>query len=162
MEPMALDLKLRVPPPLWLLVFGLLMWGLHRMLPLGHWIGTPWRPVGWLIVIAGVITSTTAALQFRRVGTTLNPLAPAKATTLVTSGAFSCSRNPMYLGLLVVLTGWAFVLGSASPWVVPPLYVVVITRVQIAPEEQVLARLFGDAYRDYRRRVGRWLGRGAG
>jgi protein-S-isoprenylcysteine O-methyltransferase Ste14 len=138
------------------------MWVLHRVLPVAHWIGTSWRPVGWLIVLAGALTSTTAALQFRRAGTTVNPLAPAKATSLVTSGAFAVSRNPMYLGLLVVLVGWALVLGSISPWVVLPLYVFVITRVQIEPEEHVLAGLFGDAYRGYRARVGRWLGRGSG
>ena len=65
----------------------------------------------------------------------------------------------MYLGLVLLLIGWAIWLGSASPWVIPPLFVIVITVVQIIPEEQALEQLFGEEYRSYRRSVARWIGR---
>jgi protein-S-isoprenylcysteine O-methyltransferase Ste14 len=77
----------------------------------------------------------------------------------VTGGVFQFSRNPMYLGLLLILTGWAMGLGTASPWMVPPVFVIVVTLLQIIPEEQALEKLFGEQYVEYRRRVARWIGR---
>lgn len=143
-----------------MLAFGVLMWSLHRLVPGVQLTPVPLRHLGWLVVLAGALTSVTAMLQFRRARTTLNPLDPASASALVTTGIFGHSRNPMYLGLLVVLAGWAIVLGSAVPWLVLPLYVLVITRLQIEVEEQALEGLFGNDYREYCARVGRWLGRG--
>ena len=99
-----------------------------------------------------------AIVHFGKAGTTPNPLDPSKASHLVTEGIFRVSRNPMYLGLLLLLIGWAVWLGSASPWLVPPLFVVVITLVQIIPEEQALSRNFGEQYALYRRSVARWIG----
>lgn len=84
---------------------------------------------------------------------------PSKASRLVTDGVFRISRNPMYLGLVLLLIGWAVWLGSASPWLVPPLFVTVITVVQIIPEERALGQRFGDQYRTYQQRVARWVGR---
>ena len=73
-------------------------------------------------------------------------------------GVFRFSRNPMYLGLLLLLIGWAVWLGSASPWLVPPLFVIILTFVQIIPEEQALSRNFGEQYVSYRESVARWIG----
>jgi protein-S-isoprenylcysteine O-methyltransferase Ste14 len=87
---------------------------------------------------------------------------PSKASRLVTGGVFRISRNPMYLGLALLLIGWAVWLGSASPWLIPPLFVTIVTLLQIIPEEEALARLFGDQYVEYRRDVLRWLGRHRG
>lgn len=84
---------------------------------------------------------------------------PHAASSLVTGGVFYISRNPMYLGLLLILIGWALGLGTASPWIVPPVFVIVVTVLQIIPEEQALEKLFGEPYVDYRRRVARWIGR---
>ena len=85
-------------------------------------------------------------------------MTPSKASSLVTDGVFRISRNPMYLGLLLLLMGWALWLGTASPWLVLPLFVIVITVAQIAPEEQALYRLFGEQYLGYKRNVSRWIG----
>jgi protein-S-isoprenylcysteine O-methyltransferase Ste14 len=65
----------------------------------------------------------------------------------------------MYLGLTLLLTGWAIWLGGASPWLIPPLFVIVIMVVQIVPEEQALGQLFVDQFLSYRRSVARWIGR---
>ena len=115
--------------------------------------------LGWLAAAAGVAIAVGAWRRFRQVGTTVNPLDPSKASRLVTDGVFRVSRNPMYLGLVLLLIGWAIGLGSASPWLVPPLFVIVLTVVQIIPEEQALSRRFGEQYLSYRRSVARWIGR---
>lgn len=154
-----MNLRLKIPPPVWLLMFGTLMWGLHRVVPVATMIHRPFGGAGWLFVAAGAATIAAAMLQFRRANTTINPTTPAKASSLVTSGIFGYSRNPMYLGLALVLAGWAILLGSLSPWVALPLFVLVITKMQIEPEEAVLAVLFDEPYRAYCARVGRWLGR---
>ena len=84
---------------------------------------------------------------------------PSKASQLVTAGVFRVSRNPMYLGMTLLLIGLALWLGSASPWLIPPLFVIIITVAQIIPEEHALGQVFGEPYAAYRRRVRRWVGR---
>jgi len=152
-------MQLRIPPPIIMLLAAALMWVLHHWMPLGHWIAPPWNLLGGLAGAAGIAIAGAALVRFRQARTTVNPMDPSKASQLVTDGIFCVSRNPMYLGLVLLLIGWAVWLGSASPWLIPPLFVVVITVVQIIPEEQALGRLFGDQYLLYRRSVARWIGR---
>jgi protein-S-isoprenylcysteine O-methyltransferase Ste14 len=90
------------------------------------------------------------------VGTTTNPLKPEAASALVRGGVFELSRNPMYLGSLLVLTGWGLWLGSPSNILVAVLYGVLIAELQIKPEELALTGLFGQEYADYCREVRRW------
>jgi protein-S-isoprenylcysteine O-methyltransferase Ste14 len=134
------------------------MWALHRWLPLGHWIATPWNRLGALPGAAGVALAVAAFLRFQRERTTVNPMDPSKASRLVTQSVFRISRNPMYLGLLLLLIGWAAWLGTASPWLIAPLFVIVITVAQIIPEERALHKLFGQEYVAYQRSVSRWIG----
>jgi protein-S-isoprenylcysteine O-methyltransferase Ste14 len=131
------------------------MWMLHRWLPLGHWIGAPWNRMGALAGAVGIAIVVAARRCFYPADTTVNPMDPNKATQPVTGGVFRISRNPMYLGQLLLLIGWAPWLGSATAWLIPPLFVVTITALQIIPEEQALARLFGAQYRAYRQNVAR-------
>lgn len=149
----------RIPPPIVMLLAAALMWVLHRWMPLSHWIAPPWNRLGGLAGAVGVAFAVAAFARFRRARTTVNPMDPSKASRLVTDGVFCVSRNPMYLGLLLLLIGWAVWLGSAGPWLIPPLFVIVITAVQIIPEEQALGQLFGEEYVWYRRSVARWIGR---
>jgi protein-S-isoprenylcysteine O-methyltransferase Ste14 len=153
-------MQTRIPPPFIMFFAAALMWALHRWLPFVKWIVPPWNWLGGLTVAVGIAVSVAAFRRFKRAGTTVNPRDPAKATRLVTDGVFRFSRNPMYLGLLLMLIGWALLLGSIGEWIVPPLFAIGITHVQIIPEEQALARLFGDDYLAYQRRVARWIGRG--
>jgi protein-S-isoprenylcysteine O-methyltransferase Ste14 len=152
-------MQLRIPPPIVMLLAAALMWALHHWMPLGHWIAPPWNRLGGLAGVVGIAIAVAAFVHFRQAGTTVNPMDPSKASRLVTDGVFCVSRNPMYLGLVLLLIGWAVWLGSVSPWLVPPLFVIVITVVQIIPEEQALGQLFGDQYLSYRRSVARWIGR---
>ena len=118
----------------------------------------PWNRLGAILIALGVMTIAAAMIAFRQAHTTVNPLDPSKASHLVTGGVFSRSRNPMYLGLTLILVGWGVWLGSVSSWIIPPLFVIVSTKVQIIPEEQALTHLFGASFAAYRQRVSRWIG----
>jgi protein-S-isoprenylcysteine O-methyltransferase Ste14 len=142
-----------------MLLAAALMWALHRWLPLGQLIGTPWSYFGVLPAAFGRAISVAAGGRFRQAGTTFDPFKPGDASYLVTGGVFQISRNPMYLGLVLLLIGWAMWLGTVSPWLVPPLFAVLICRAQIVPEEKALEARFGETYLAYRRRVRRWIGR---
>ena len=151
-------MKQRIPPPALMLLAAFAMWALNHWMPLAAWLTRPWNRMGALPVSLGIAVIVAALLRFRQVETTTNPMDPAKATHLVTEGVFRFSRNPMYLGLLLSLIGWALWLGSASPWIIPPLFVLAINSLQIIPEERILGQLFGPDYQAYRRRVARWMG----
>ena len=157
-EPGVAPLHPRIPPPFVMLLAAALMWALHRWLPLSNWIATPWNRLGALPGAAGVAIAVAEFTRFRQARTTVNPMDPSKASRLVTHGVFRISRNPMYLGLLLLLIGWAVWLGTASPWLMPPIFVIVITIAQIIPEEQALHKLFGEQYLAYQRSVSRWIG----
>lgn len=98
-----------------------------------------------------------AIREFRKARTTVDPVHIERASTLVTGGIFSLTRNPMYLGLTLVLTGFGVWL--TAPWslIGPILFVAFITRFQIIPEERTMRSLFRDAYDDYCRRTRRWI-----
>jgi protein-S-isoprenylcysteine O-methyltransferase Ste14 len=152
-------MKPLIPPPIVMLLAGAAMWALDRWLPLARLIAPPWNRVGALPAAAGLVTVVAAFVGFGKARTTINPMDPSKASRLVTGGIFRYTRNPMYLGLLLLLVGWALWLRSLSPWLLPPLFAVYMTIVQIAAEEAALDRLFGEEYFAYRRSVARWLGR---
>lgn len=104
------------------------------------------------------IAPIAASIQFRRVHTTVNPHKPETTTTLVTSGVYAWTRNPMYLGLSLLLLGWAIKLGTLSSLVGPPVFMLLIQHAQIRPEEHALRMQFGKDYDRYYNRVNRWLG----
>ena len=150
-------LELKVPPLVVLILVGGLMWWVSRITPAAN-IDVPARravalglaAVGFGIAVAGVVS-------FRRAKTTVNPLNPEAASALVTSGIYRLTRNPMYLGTLIVLIGWAAYLGNALGFVLAPLFVLYMNRFQIGPEERALESLFGSEFASYRAKVRRWL-----
>lgn len=150
-------LENRIPPPLVAVLFAVLMGLLARGLPgLDPGLGTslllalPLVMVGLLFVLAG-------GLAFRRAKTTVNPLKPASASALVTSGIYQYTRNPMYVGFALWLLAWGLYL--ASPLVLLGVlgFVLYMNRFQIYPEERALGQLFGADFAAYRQRVRRWL-----
>lgn len=149
----------RIPPPLLMLLAAILMWGLHRWWPIAALLAAPWNRIAALPMAMGLVIAAAAVTKFRQSGTTLNPMEPGKASHLVTDGIFRLSRNPMYLGLSLLLIGWALWLGTAGPWLVPPVFVTFIYLAQILPEELALESRFGAGYLEYRRTVARWVGR---
>ena len=118
---------------------------------------SPRIAVAIAIALVGGAFSAAGVTAFRRASTTLNPTKPEAASSLVTGGIYRITRNPMYVGLLFVLIGWTVFL--CAPWVLagPLAFVAYMTHFQIAPEERVLASIFGEAYASYKARVRRWL-----
>lgn len=94
---------------------------------------------------------------FRRHRTTVNPHTPDKSRLIVADGIYRFSRNPMYLGMVLLLAAWAQHLAQAAAWAGVAVFAAWITRFQIIPEERVLSAQFGDAYRAYCRRTRRWI-----
>ncbi len=154
-------LEHRIPPPLIDAACALLMWALARALPQAQL----WPPggsagvVGAALALAalGGAVALAGTLEFRRAHTTVNPLAPRRASTLVTRGIYRVTRNPMYLGMLGVLAGWAVWLGNIAAWLGLPLSMALLTVLQIRPEERILAERFGAEFERYAARVRRWL-----
>jgi protein-S-isoprenylcysteine O-methyltransferase Ste14 len=115
------------------------------------------RPLALILMAIGVGLIVAARIALNRAGTTWHPTEPGRTTALVTSGVYGFSRNPTYLGMEIVLLGWAVVLASPAAVLVSALFVGYITRFQIRPEEQVLSVSLGQGYRDYSKRVRRWV-----
>ncbi|MFG5779717.1 methyltransferase family protein [Comamonas sp. J-3] len=150
-------LELKIPPPVVALLCAALMWAVAHYWPSSAWAG-PWRlPLTLLLVALGGAADLSGLLAFRRHRTTVNPLAPQNSSTVVQDGIYRYSRNPMYLGMALLLTAWAVWLAQPACLLVLPLFVGYITRFQILPEERILQARFGTPYQDYLRRVRRWL-----
>ena len=151
------SLELKIPPPVYALGIGLLMWLLNEHFPLFHFISSPWNKIGiGIILIAGSLDLWSLVLFFKK-HTTPNPMKPENTTGLVIKGLYKFTRNPMYVGLQVILIGFAIWLGSLTPFIVLPLFYWVITEMQIKPEEKILEAKFGDEYLNYKKSVRRWL-----
>ena len=110
-----------------------------------------------LLVGTGAALGLAGVRTFRSEQTTVNPYRPHASSTLVTSGVYRHTRNPMYLGLLLALAGWGFYL--ANPWslLLGFAFVPFMNRFQIQPEERALEQTYGEAFRSYCRKVRRWL-----
>jgi protein-S-isoprenylcysteine O-methyltransferase Ste14 len=150
-------LELTIPPPIVALVAAVTMGGIARMAPASDGPVLVCAMAAMAIALVGVGVSLAGVLAFRRARTTVNPMKPQATTALVTSGIYTVTRNPMYVGVLLVLVAWAVFLSSPWALVGPVAFVLYINRFQIAPEERVLSGLFGRTYSDYRARVRRWL-----
>lgn len=151
------SLQLKVPPLLLTVTAAALMavaaWGV----PAAD-VGIPVRvPLALGIAGAGLFVTGAGVAAFRRHRTTMNPLDPGKSSSLVSTGIYRFTRNPMYLGFLLVLAGWAVYLSSAMAALFLPLFVLYMDRYQIEPEEQALRNRFGRAFDDYCADVRRWL-----
>jgi protein-S-isoprenylcysteine O-methyltransferase Ste14 len=110
------------------------------------------------IAVASVSLLAAATIQFRKYKTTVTPLSPGKATSLVADGVFAHTRNPMYVGLAGVLAAFGvYVQNPLAGAIGVATFVTYITQFQIKPEEKALSALFGEAYTAYRAKVSRWI-----
>jgi protein-S-isoprenylcysteine O-methyltransferase Ste14 len=133
------------------------MWLGARLLP-GYVWNFPGRgTVALALALAGFAVALAGVLAFRRAGTTVNPTTPAAASAMVRSGVYRISRNPMYLGFLLLLAAWAVRLSHPVAFALLPLFVLYLNRFQIRAEESVLLEKFGGEAEDYFRSVRRWL-----
>jgi len=143
-----------IPPPVWALLFVLIVWLTGRMAGLA----TPFRfsLIGWAVFAIGFLVSASGRRAFARVGTEVVP-ASKKNSSLVVSGPFNYTRNPMYFGILVATIGLAFVIGTSLAFVTPVIFFVFVNFISIPYEEEKMERQFGDDYRAYKARVRRWI-----
>lgn len=150
-------LELKIPPPLVALLCVAAMWSVSRITPvLGLTKDIRWLLTG-VFVLVGVSFDLRGLLVFLRARTSINPMKPNQASSLVVTGVYRRTRNPMYVGLACMLVAIAIFLDTPVALIGVCAFVGYITRFQILPEERVLRQKFGDAYRDYCARVPRWL-----
>jgi protein-S-isoprenylcysteine O-methyltransferase Ste14 len=151
------SLEVRIPPPAVAATIAVAMWGTSRLAPLLQIPGPLRLATAAALLLVGIGFAAGGILAIRRARTTLDPTRPEQASSLVRSGIYRVTRNPMYLGLLCILVAWAVFLSSAWALLGPVVYVLYIGRFQITPEERALAKLFGNEFADYRAKVRRWL-----
>ena len=149
----ALDLK--VPPVALLLGTASLMGAVAKILPSGQFPAPVWLPIPF--AAAGATISALGVAAFRRARTTVNPTKPGKTSSLVHSGIYSLTRNPMYLGFLLLLCAWAILLSNAFALPFLAIFVLYINRFQIQPEERALTATFGAMFTGYAKHVRRWI-----
>ena len=150
-------LELKIPPVLVTVLFALLMWLVSRLTP-----AIPISPelkITFLLLFTGLgaYVGLAAVASFRKANTTVNPLTPESISSLVVSGIFRLSRNPMYLALLLALTGWGLYLANIFSLLVAVGFILYMNRFQIQPEERALEEIFGSEFNDYKKQVRRWI-----
>ena len=150
------SLESRVPPPAVVLVMAVFMWVISRAAPLLHFGVPAHKWLAAVLVSVGFVTGMSGVMTFLNAKTTVDPMKP-RASSMITWGVYALSRNPMYLGGLIMLLGWAAFLSNALAFLLLPGYVLYINRFQIAPEERALTASFGQPYAAYQVRVRRWL-----
>ena len=151
-------LELKIPPPIVAVLVAAAMWGVALVSRPPIDVSTLVRAVlASALALAGGVISLSGIVAFRRAKTTVNPTKPQNTSSLVTTGVYSFTRNPMYVGLLFVVLGWAAFLFSPWALVGPLAFVLYIGRFQIEPEERALTALFGATFSTYAARVHRWL-----
>ena len=150
-------LDLRVPPVVVAAVVAGLMWFAAALTP-ALALDLPGRVVlAAVFAGVGVAIAVAGVLAFGQASTTVNPHRPEGTSALVTTGVYRRTRNPMYLGLLLALVGWAVWLGHLLSVLIVPLFAAYMTRFQIEPEERALRARFGESFEAYTRSTRRWL-----
>jgi len=150
-------LELKIPPVAVCIIFIVIMSLVAQVMPLAIWV-FPWQDlVAIVLVLLGIVAAVSGVAHFRKAETTVNPIKPESASTIVSTGIYGISRNPMYLGMLLVLLGYAVNLAALSSYLTLGLFVVYMNQFQIKPEERHLEQKFGADYSDYKNKVRRWL-----
>jgi protein-S-isoprenylcysteine O-methyltransferase Ste14 len=145
----------RIPPPAWFATALALIFVLHRYFPIASLIPAPWHYAGIAIASLGVVLAVWSVVLFRRARTTIIPFQ--ESTALITWGPYRFTRNPIYLSMALLLLGAAVFAGSLSPFVVIPVFIIVIQKLFISPEEAMLAQRFPPEFTAYSGKVRRWL-----
>ena len=143
-------------PPVWLAIGIIIQFVFNEYFPGQRFTSTTWQVVGGVFLVVGMALLVIAGGLFKQADTELIPFRDVRA--LVTTGVFRFSRNPMYLGMLLVVIAsgifWQHLVALAVGAV---FFFAYINRFQITPEEQAMEKLFGDEFRTYCERARRWL-----
>ncbi|MCT8127598.1 isoprenylcysteine carboxylmethyltransferase family protein [Alishewanella sp. BS5-314] len=151
-------LELKIPPLLLMLLFALGMWLLAPLTaPLSTQLALYTTVLALCLAVTGIAVALAGVLAFRRAKTTVDPRVPQQSSSLVLVGIYRYSRNPMYLGFLLLLAAFACYLQSLLALALLPLFVLYLNQFQIKPEERFLQQKFGKDYQVYLHNVRRWL-----
>ena len=150
-----MEKKRKILPVVYLLASLILMALLQLFLPLYQYVKPPFAFAGIIIVFAGIGLSAISAGMFVRVNTGLIPFE--EATALVTDGVFGFTRNPMYLGMFLMVFGAAFLMGSVGALIPLLVFMLIIRFNFVAGEERFMEATFGQQYLDYKSKVRRWI-----
>ena len=145
----------KVLPPIYFLAALILGIVLHFLFPVRQFLDFPWRLLGLVPLVIGIILNLVSDHMFKKHSTTVKPFE--RSSVLITDGVFRLTRNPMYLGMTLILLGVALVLGSATPFAVALLLGLLFDRLFIVQEERMLKNIFPEQFRQYCRRVRRWI-----
>ena len=149
-------LELKIHPPIVLVLCLGLVYILSHYLPI---LAIPSMLSGlyWYIGITGVLVALAGIWEFRKAKTTINPTKPEKTSHLVSGGIYRITRNPMYLGMVCIITAAIFKFGNYFGFISLPCFMLYITQFQIKPEERIIESIFGEQYVAYKKKVRRWL-----
>jgi len=128
---------------------------LHFFIPVYQLTPYPWNASGMIPLALGIVLNLATDNAFKKRGASVNPFE--EPTVLITSGAFNYSRNPMCLGMVMILIGVAFLLGSLSPFIIIPVFAITMDRIFIVTEENMLKERFDDEWMHYKTNVRRWI-----
>jgi protein-S-isoprenylcysteine O-methyltransferase Ste14 len=149
------NINKNVHPPVVALMFIVIAYFLGRFVPIPFVVHMVVRTIGFILTLIGFLLGIAAFIEFRRARTTLDPHGSAKQ--IVTSGIYRFTRNPIYLGFLLMVIGLPLNSGLIWGFVAAPFYMMLMTRLVIVHEEAYLLKKFKDQYIGYRSRVRRWL-----
>lgn len=147
--------KRLIYPPMWLLLGLVAIFTLDKLAPGLRFTSTGWQIVGGVVIVAGLALLVIAGGLFKRAGTDLIPFRT--VTALVTDGVYRFTRNPMYLGMALVLLGTAVTVGAITTLLVPVVFAVIIEFRYVRPEEAILHAQFPEEFAAYCRLVRRWF-----
>lgn len=150
-------LELLIPPPVIAAVLASLMWLLVPRVPAIGQLPDHHLIICGIAVVGGIISAVAGVIVVMMNKTTINPHKPQKTSRLVTGGIYGYTRNPMYVGILLVLAAWALYLSHIIPLLFLPGFVFYMNRFQVIPEEEALEQHFGEQYLQYKHAVRRWL-----
>ena len=150
-----MHIKTKIPPPLVALTFGFLINYTKDIFPKIEIRNE--LIFGSFMIIIGLIIILSAIILFKKYQTTITPINPSNATKLITDGIYKFSRNPMYLGLLLVLVGISIILNLTGGFFFIILFILYINLFQIIPEENTMVDLFKDEFLEYKKNVRRWI-----
>jgi protein-S-isoprenylcysteine O-methyltransferase Ste14 len=150
-------MRIKILPPIVMLIFGAFMYLLERFLPFGAFEFFGRAVLVYIVTGLGFIIMAIALIQFSKAKTTTNPIKLDKTTSLVTSGIYNFTRNPMYLTMLLLLIAWGLYLGNAFNSLITAGFVYYMNHFQIKYEEIALFNRFGKDYQLYKRAVRRWF-----
>ncbi len=142
-------------PPVWLVIGLVGIFALNEYLPLAHFSGGLPRALGSFTILIGLLLLVHAGGMFKAAETDMIPFKEVSA--LVTTGVYRVTRNPMYLGMVLVLFGTSITVGAYSALFVAPIFMAITEFRFIRPEEAMLRELFGEAFDNYCKLVRRWL-----